>query len=390
MTEEDKKSIDKAEIERTGMTRESLIALHETEGVGRLSILTILLYGHFKGEGSLVRIGDFQPKDWQEMGLHPKQASAIVASLQPAAAERRLARNEKLGIRVVTYMDAEYPELLFQISDPPWVIYAIGNWELVHRPALAIVGTRLATAYGRKVAEDLARGCAKRMTIVSGLARGIDSAAHAGAVHAPQGTIAVMAGGVENCYPPENKGLYQDIASQGLILSESPPGTSLHPGLFPLRNRIIAGLCYGVIVVEAAQRSGALITADLATGYHRDVFVVPGPITSPRSRGALEYYRKNARMVLDESDIFKEYQAVLPEISIAPKTIDPKETPRTTDVDLTSDESAIYHFLLEQPCSVDELSLRSGMTFGHLHSVLLSLLIKRRIHQQPVSVYTVI
>lgn len=190
---------------------------------------------------------------------------------------------------------------------------------------------------------------------------------------------------------PENKALYRDLIQQGLILSESPPDTILHPGLFPLRNRIIVGLSYGVIVVEAAHRSGALITADLALGYNRDVFVVPGQITSPRSKGALEYFRKGAHPVLDERDIFEAYAYRLPPI-IPPSPIaaDAQEEPDSSSENLTSDELRLYRILLEKACSIDELAKQSGMTFGHLHSVLLSLLIKRRIHQQPGSVYHVL
>jgi DNA processing protein len=299
-------------------------------------------------------------------------------------------RHEERGIRFVTYLDDNYPNMLYEISDPPWVLYYIGNWELVRNPAIAIVGTRLATGYGRKVTEDISAGCAERMTVVSGLARGIDTAAHSGALHAPCGTIAVLAGGVDYCYPPENKALYRELSTQGLIVSESPPDTVLRPGLFPLRNRIIAGLSYGVIVVEAAHKSGALITADLALGYNRDVFVVPGQITSPRSKGALEYFRKGANPVLDETDIFQAYSYILPERSASlPKEEAPSE-PVPQLLGLTSDEALVYDILLDQPHSIDELTIVSGMTFGHLHSVLLSLLIKRRIQQQPGSVYTVL
>jgi DNA processing protein len=157
-----------------------------------------------------------------------------------------------------------------------------------------------------------------------------------------------------------------------------------------LRNRIIAGLSYGVIVVEAAQRSGALITADLALGYDRDIFVVPGQVTSPRSKGALEYFRKGANPVLDETDIFQAYSHRLPPQAMPPTAETDSPDAHPLPIDLTPDENRIYDILLDQPCSIDELTIQSGMTFGHLHSVLLSLLIKRRIHQQPGSVYNVL
>ncbi|MCD9023349.1 DNA-processing protein DprA [Cohnella silvisoli] len=384
------RSVTKSEALFTGITREALIALHETDGVGKLSIANILLYGLSKGKGALRFAFDFLAGDWRDMGLHAKQAASIVANMRPEAVERRLRKHEERGMRLVTYLDHDYPEMLFQISDPPWVLYYRGNWELVRNPAIAIVGTRLATGYGRKVTEDIAAGCAQRMTVVSGLARGIDAAAHSGALRAPYGTIAVLAGGVDHIYPPENKALYHDLVEQGLIVSEIPPDTILRPGLFPLRNRIIAGLSYGVIVVEAAKESGALITADLAIGYNRDVFVVPGQITSPRSIGALEYLRKGAIPVLDETDVFRAYSYILPTKPGNPEAEEASKQTSMPTSNLTSDEALIYNFLLDQPFSIDELTIRSGMTFGHLHSVLLSLLIKRRIHQQPGSVYTVL
>ncbi|RKP55447.1 DNA-protecting protein DprA [Cohnella endophytica] len=378
------------EARLTGIGRDALIALHETDGVGRISIATILLYGATRGEGSLSRANRLLAQDWRDMGLFAKQSAAIVANLTEEAENRRKRRHAALRLSIVTYLDDEYPELLRQISDPPWVLYYKGDLRLAHHPAIAIVGTRLATGYGRKMAEDVAKGCSRRMTVVSGLARGIDAAAHSGAVRGRYGTIAVLAGSVDYCYPPENKALYRDISENGLILSESPPDTVLRPGLFPLRNRIIAGLSYGVIVVEAARRSGALITADLALGYDRDIFVVPGQATSPRSLGALEYFRKGAHPVLDETDIFEMYKYRLPFQSSA-EPDDPSNSKRSGEPDpLTGEELAIYEILLEQPCSIDDLAVQSGMTFGHLHSVLLSLLIKRRIHQQPGSVYHVL
>ncbi|WP_239617056.1 DNA-processing protein DprA [Cohnella mopanensis] len=382
--------VSRSEARLTGISREALIALHETDGVGRITIASILLYGASKGNGSLRHVSDFLAGDWRDMGLSARQATAAVASFRQEAAERRYRKLEERDIQVITYLDDEYPELLFHISDPPWVIYYKGNWELVSHPAIAIVGTRLATGYGRKVAEDLGAGCAQRMAVVSGFARGIDTAAHLGALRAPYGTIAVLAGGVDNCYPPENKALYRDLVHAGLLISESPPDTILRPGLFPMRNRIIVGLSLGVIVVEAAKKSGALITADLALGYNRDVFVVPGQITSPRSKGALEYFRKGAQPVLDESDIFDAYAHRLPSISASPVPVEATAERGIPTENLTPDELLLYELLLERACSIDELANQSGMTFGHLHSVLLSLLIKRRIHQQPGSVYHVL
>ncbi|MFC5472003.1 DNA-processing protein DprA [Cohnella suwonensis] len=378
------------EARRTGLTREALIALHETEGVGRISIATVFLRGLSKGKDALAGVHRYREQDWRDMGLSARQAGAVAESLLPESIELMLAKHAAKGLRVVTYLEDEYPELLRHISDPPWVLYYRGDWSLVHHPCIAIVGTRLATGYGRKMAEDVASGCSKRMTVVSGLARGIDAAAHGGALKGAHGTIAVLAGGVDYCYPPENKALYREIAEFGLILSESPPDTILRPGLFPLRNRIIAGLSYGVVVVEAARKSGALITADLALAYDRDVFVVPGQATSPRSLGALEYFRKGAHPAIDANDIFQMYSHRLPEPPAPVGGEDDTLANERSEPPLTPEERSIYEILLDQPCSIDELKVKSGLTFGHLNAVLLSLLIKRRIHQQPGSVYHVL
>ncbi|TVX97675.1 DNA-processing protein DprA [Cohnella terricola] len=385
------RAVTKVEALSTGISREVLIALHETEGVGRVTIAKALLHGAGQRPGSLRHSADFRAGDWRERGMTPRQAAAVEHNMRPESAERRRIRHAAGKMKIVTYLDDEYPELLYQISDPPWVLYYRGRLELLRNPAIAIVGTRVATAYGRNAAGTLAEGCGSRMTVVSGLARGIDAAAHSGALRTEYGTIAVVAGGVDAIYPPENKALYAEMADRGLIVSESPPDTILRPGLFPLRNRIIAGLSFGVIVVEAARRSGALITADLALDYNRDVFVVPGQVSSPKSLGALEYFRKGAHPALDANDIFQAYHHRLPAFSSREK--DDKDTGKkemTENVVLSADELRIYQFILDQPCSVDELAVRSGMTFGLLHSVLLSLLIKRRIQQQPGSVYHVL
>lgn len=384
------RAVTKEEALETGIPRDVLIAMHETEGVGRITIANALLFGASRGPDSLRYAGSFREGDWRDLGLTARQANAVTANLRTDSAERRRLRRERERIEVVTYLDDDYPELLRQISDPPWVLYCRGRIELLRLPAIGIVGTRVATGYGRKAAEDLAAGCSSRMTVVSGLARGIDAAAHTGALEGVCGTIAVVAGCVDRIYPPENKTLHREISERGLIVSESPPDTLLRAGLFPLRNRIIAGMSRGVVVVEAARRSGALITADLALGYNRDVFVVPGQITSPRSLGALEYFRKGAHPAMAAEDVFQMYSYDLPPESGTDETIRDVSDPAAPAESLGDDELRIYRLLLESPRSIDELANFTGMTFGHLHSVLLSLLIKRTIQQQPGSVYYVL
>ncbi|MBO9597565.1 MAG: DNA-processing protein DprA [Cohnella sp.] len=378
------------DVLKSGITRELLLALHEADGVGDLAICNVVQYGINHPLRLQSDVGAFQARDWREMGLTQAQCEAVIASIRPDAQQRRVRRCREGGIGIMTFMDDRYPPLLREIADPPWILYYRGNWELAHRPAVAIVGTRQATAYGRKTAEDLAAGCARRVTIVSGLARGIDSAAHRGALSGECRTIAVLATSVDVCYPPENQLLYDRIVKEGLVLSETQPEAVIHPAKFPMRNRIIAGLSMGVVVVEAAGRSGALITADLALDYDRDVFVVPGPISSPRSAGALQYFRKGAVPVLDESDIFLAYKHRLPRERLKSSVPDREAEPDSKSRILSKEEQTVYDLLLDQPRSVDELAEQSGMQFGLLQSVLLSLLIKRRVHQQPGSIYKVL
>jgi len=229
--------------------------------------------------------------------------------------------------------------------------------------------------------------------VVSGLARGIDSICHEAALRSGGGTIAVVATGLDKVYPTENIELERRISQEGLVITEYPLGTKSHPGLFPQRNRIIAGLSRGTVVVEADSRSGSLITADAALEAGRDVFAVPGPITSPKSRGALELIKQGAKLVTSGLDIIEEYTSYLPTNVI--KTGNNSTTEQTADdfmieKKLTNEESHLYHILHQGPFILDDLLVRTGWDFGHLHSVLLSLIIKKAVTQLPGAIYKVI
>jgi DNA processing protein len=369
---------------------EVLIGLHEAEGVGWKTIERIL------AGGGLAEALNRREGDWREFGLNVRQRAKLVERLRPEAMEAAWRRRSRAGVFAVTRRDPRYPFLLKQSPQPPWVLYCIGRPELLSdQPTVAFVGTRLATAYGLRVAEDLAAACADRgLTVVSGMAKGIDGAAHRGAVGRAGGTVAVLASPADVPYPAENRALYRRIAETGLIVSEMPLGTQLARGHFVMRNRIIAGLALGTVVVEAGDSSGALITAKHTLEADRELFVVPGPITSPRSAGALDLLRQGAKAVMRVDDILQEFQHVLPPGMLReggrPQAPGGLRRPDPAAAELTPDEARLYDILLERPLSIDELSSRSGLTFGLLHSVLLSLQIKRRIHQQPGSVYTVL
>jgi len=225
--------------------------------------------------------------------------------------ERILAFCEKNGIRVLTLEDAAYPDRLRQIYAPPPVLYVRGVLpDFDSLPALAVVGSRRATPYGLAVTQALSRELAARgALIVSGMARGIDSAAHIGALKAGRPTVAVLGCGVDICYPAENARLMEDILAVGAVIAEVPPGSPPDAGNFPARNRIISGLSLGVLVTEAPKKSGSLITASIALEQGRDVFAVPGNIDAKTSEGANALIRDGAKLVMTAQDVLEEYAA---------------------------------------------------------------------------------
>ncbi|MEK7559439.1 MAG: DNA-processing protein DprA [Patescibacteria group bacterium] len=222
--------------------------------------------------------------------------------------ERYKKQLEKQKISFITLLDKEYPSLLKSITNPPSVLYAKGDITLLNSPSIAIVGTRRITNYGREITELFAKELASSgLTIVSGMAFGVDGAAHKGAIDAGGKTIAVLGNGVDVPYPKENEKLYEEILdSDGLIISEYPPGTPPGIGTFPARNRIIAGISEGVLVTEGAEDSGSLITANFGLEFERRVFAIPGPITSSLSKAPLELIEKGARLVTSAESILKE------------------------------------------------------------------------------------
>lgn len=327
-------------------------------------------------------IGDaehFQETDWLERGVGAFAARMLTEAFRPEQTAAYSAMLLSKRITPVTIFDEAYPLLLKEISRPPWVLYARGEIELLSRLSIAVVGTRLPTAYGRKAAVMLTEALANaHINVVSGMARGIDGICHEAALRVAGATTAVLGTAIDQPYPPENSSLYREIAEKGLVLSEYPIGTAPHPGLFPQRNRIIAGLTRGTVVVEADLRSGSLITADQALEANRDVFAVPGPITSPKSRGTLNLLKQGAKPATEGADILEEY-GIFP----------PRESAGNGNK-LTEEERRIYHMLEQGNQSFDSLLAKSGWDFGLLHSVLLSLIIKKQAVQLPGSIYKLI
>jgi DNA processing protein len=355
-----------------------LIGLHELEGIGWKTILKLM--NRFLDPQDILTLS---VESLAGLHLHSKQIDLIANNLTPAFVSQKLIHYEQRRIRIVTLLDQEYPAILKETAEPPWVLYYKGDLDLVRQPLLGMVGTRTPTVYGKKVAEEMAHSLSQLgFGIVSGLARGIDSHAHQGALQGKSKTIAVLGCAIDRIYPPENAALYREIEEKGLILSEYPIGMQTHPGMFPKRNRLIAGLSLGVVVVEAAKDSGSLITAQIALEESRDVFAVPGAITSPKSYGVLSLIKEGAaKMVTSVEDIIEEYPQLL-------RQQDVKALHTSLSViELPQDELEIMRILSQEPFTIDDLLEQSQFTFGHLHSVLLSLLLKKAIIQLPGSTY---
>jgi DNA processing protein len=267
--------------------------------------------------------------------------------------------------------DNDYPELLTQLRDPPETLYIKGNVDALHLPALAIVGSRNPTSGGARNAFEFSRhmaGCG--FCIVSGLAQGIDAAAHRGALDAGSPTIAFLGHGIDIVYPPSNQDLAQEIAKTGALVSEYPPGTPPLKAYFPQRNRLISGLSLGTLVVEAARRSGSLITARLAAEQGREVFALPGSIHNPMSRGCHQLLRDGAKLVESADDIMAELGPLAMHVLQIP------DESRAND-DPASEHDEEYVKLQENmghdPIGIDELVESSGLTIDQVSSMLLIL-----------------
>lgn len=281
------------------------LALTHIQGLGTRGALKVV-----KAFGSPERVYAASLTELEACGLTSKIARDLAAQSGLEEADREIHAAAKLGAEIVTPSAADYPPLLWQIPDPPLALYVQGDVSAISRHAVAMVGTRRPSAYGSSVAHRLAVDLALRqLAIVSGLARGVDSASHRGALEAKGRTVAVLGSGIDVIYPRENRKLAESVAASGALVSEFPPGTAPQPENFPIRNRIISGLSLGVIIIEAAEYSGSLITARLALEQNREVFAVPGNITSPQSFGPNLLIKQGAKLVDQWMDVIEEFPA---------------------------------------------------------------------------------
>lgn len=301
-----------------------------------------------------------------------------------AAAVRELEAVARLGGRLLALAEPDYPEALAAIEDAPPLIGAVGRIELLRRPTVAVVGARNASANGRRLAEDLAAELGRRgLVIASGLARGIDGAAHKGAL--ASGTAAVVAGGLDIVYPPEHAGLQRAIAERGAVLAELPPGTQPQARHFPRRNRIIAGLSLGVVVVEAALRSGSLTTARMALDQGRQLMAVPGSPLDPRARGCNQLIRQGATLIETADDVIEALEGMAGRRRTAPPAVrEPLPPPPEIGAPaLDAARQTVLQQLSPSPVAVDELLRQCHLSAATISAVLLELELAGRLERHP-------
>ena len=317
----------------------------------------------------------------QVNGVGPKLAAAIRRS-DPATALDEWYACQRDGVKLFLRGNDDYPGGLSRIPDPPPVLYCRGDLRPADELAVAIVGSRHCTAYGRQTAEKLAGALARAgITVVSGLARGIDACAHQGALNAGGRTLAVFATGLQTIYPPEHRDLAAGVAANGALLTESPLGQQPLPGLFPQRNRIIAGLSLGVIVIEAGRASGALHTARHAMEQNREVFAVPGRIDSEHSLGCLDLIRDGATLIRGVEDVLS---ALGPLTNPIPKAAVPEEKiHHPAELLLSDQERAILQHVSSEALSVDEVVRAAGMETSRVLTTLTVLEMRQLVRRLP-------
>ena len=351
------------------------LALHLIPGLGNI-VFKNLLERFFSPE----RI--FQadvPRELMEVGgVRREVAEHIVSRACSEDPIRVLDHVTRLGARVTTYSDPEYPPALRQIHDPPMILYIKGR-HLPPNPTLAgIVGSRNPTSYGLKAAEEIAQGLARRgIGIVSGMARGIDAAAHWGCLGGLGFTVAVLGTGIDRVYPASNRKLHAQIVEKGAVFSEFPPGTPPEPKNFPIRNRIISGMSQGIIVVEATKKSGSLITASLALDQGREVFAVPGSINSFKSTGCHFLIKQGAILIENSDDVLDglglNYTCVKKTDTFAEKPLP----------EMNESETKIYLLIGDYPIHIDQIVRESGMGPATISSLLTGMELSGIIRQLP-------
>lgn len=363
--------------------RQYWLALTFIEGLGVRG--THKLLAHF---GTPQAIYAAPLTELERCGTQSHSAQQIFAQAGLKEAEKEIAAADKAGSRVVCFAEGDYPPLLRQIADPPLVLYVKGDVKALASPAIAMVGTRRPTAYGSSVAHRLAADLASRQAvIVSGLARGIDSASHRGALEGKGRTVAVLGSGIDVIYPRENKGLAEKVVESGAMVTEFPLGTGPVPENFPIRNRIISGVSLGVVIVEAAEYSGSLITARLALEQNREVFAVPGPITSAQSFGPNLLIKQGAKLVDGWLDVVEELPPSV-RVQFLPAELGGEKTkpaePSLFEKSLKGDPKMVFDALrVDEALFVDSICGSVSMPHPRVLTALLELEMNGLVKQLP-------
>ncbi|MCX5692940.1 MAG: DNA-processing protein DprA [Candidatus Omnitrophica bacterium] len=354
---------------------ERLLILNMIDGLG--SVRTNSLFKHFGSIEKIFKVNEDDLKGIEDIG--PVMAARIPQAIKEINLNKELDLIKKHGVEVITFLDKDYPENLKNIYDPPVVLYVKGKILPEDKLAIAIVGSRLASFYGLQTAERLGFELASHgITVVSGLARGIDSSAHKGALKARKRTIAVLGSGLANIYPDEHVKLAEKISESGAVISEFPMLTRPDKGNFPKRNRIISGLSLGVVCVEAAEKSGALITCDCALEQGREVFAVPGKVDSMTSKGTNKLIKQGAKLAQGAEDILEELN-----LSGFARRRNNGGRSQIEGSALDKDESLVYTLLSSDPKYIDDICLESGIALNRIAKILLDLEIKKFVKQLP-------
>ncbi|HEV2330896.1 MAG TPA: DNA-processing protein DprA [Verrucomicrobiae bacterium] len=358
-------------------SREAFVALNMIEHVG--PVRARLLFDHFGDAPAILAASRSQLLRVRNIGDDTAEAIANWEKTIDLAGE--LKRISDFGCHVLIQTDEQYPALLREIYDPPLVLYVKGELTSKDKGAVAIVGSRQTTHYGVETARKLAYQLAYvGVTVVSGGARGIDTAAHQGAMAAKGRTVAVLGTGINLVAPPENAELFQRIAQNGAVLTQFPFNRPADKQSFPIRNRIVAGMTLGTVVVEADLHSGALITSNFATDYGRQVFAVPGRIDSPRSKGCHDLIKKGAKLCEAAEDILSEFEYLFPPSNQPPS---PAKTGVLPALELQPNEQKVFDALDGEERAIDEVIRKSGLPSSAVSVALLSLEMKRLVKQLP-------
>src|ERR1700690_3914645 len=363
-------------------SREALIALNLIEHVG--PVRARLLLEHFGDAPKILQASQSELLRVRNIG--DETAAAIAGWEKTVDLAGKLKRTQEFGCHVLIQSDENYPESLRQIYDPPLALYVKGSLTAKDKSAVAMVGSRMTTHYGIETARKLAYQLAYvGVTVVSGGARGIDTAAHQGALAAKGRTVCVLGTGINIVFPTENAELFQRISENGAVITQFPFNRPADKQSFPIRNRIVAGMTLGTVVVEANLTSGALITPNFATEYGRQVFAVPGRIDSPRSKGCHDLIKKGAKLCESAEDILSEFEYLFPASNRPPGA---GETGVLPALSLSENEQKVYEALDHEEVSIDDVIRKSGLPSSAVSVALLSLEMKRVIKQLPGKMFT--